>query len=326
MLFEATPLVDTWLLRCIDPRGLHSSSSSSDTLSAAHVRRLLEKAAAHRVLPTVLRNFPFPAGAAFGLLREQANDRRIEQLALTAVLNHQAARILNAAAGLPVAIVKGQVFAEAIYPNAALRPFTDIDLLVSPDAATKLEQALIELGFTKASGDTRRLEAKWVHRATGALLELHGNLVHSPRMRRAFSVKYDDIRDQPYARSTQLVVAVAHGAMHYFAWLRHIVDLCQAARALPGEEEARFDAVTRRTGIRVPAVIGLTLAFRLMAEERCLEIAKALSSSSEHWIVKLLTEGAALTATTNSWIVYNSWRRYIFRELMRYGALRQRGS
>jgi hypothetical protein len=114
--------------------------------------------------------------------------------------------------------------------------------------------------------------------------------------------------------------------MHHFAWLRHIVDVCQAARALQKDEEARFAQVTMRTGIRVPAVVGLTLAFRLMAEERCLEIAEGLSTSSEHWIVKLLTKGAAITATTDSWIVYNSWHRYIFRELMRYSALRQRGN
>ena len=143
MPFEATPLVDTWLLRCIDPAGLQASSSSGDALSAVQMRRLLEKAASHRVLPTVLQNLPFPAGEAFALLREQANLKRIEQLALSAMLNHHASRLLNATAGLPVAIVKGQVFAEAIYPNAALRPFTDIDLLAAPEVSAKLDPHLL---------------------------------------------------------------------------------------------------------------------------------------------------------------------------------------
>jgi hypothetical protein len=236
------------------------------------------------------------------------------------MLNHHAACILNAAAGLPVAIVKGQVFAEAIYPNAGLRPFTDIDLLLSPDAAAKLERALLELGFTKASSDAQRLEAKWVHGKTGALLELHGNLVHSSRMRRAFSLKYDDIGDQPYSRSTQLVVAIAHGAMHYFAWLRHIVDVCQAARSLRVVDEARFQRILKRSGLRVPALVGLTLAAQVMRDERCQEIAKALGSAREGLLIKLMRGGATLTATSESWIVYNSWRRFIFGELLRLSA------
>lgn len=312
--------VDSWLLRCIDPIGLQPSSSISQSLSASQAPQLLGKAAFHRVLPIVLQNFPFPAGEGFALLREQADEARIEQLALSAMLNNHAARILNAAAGLPMAIVKGQVFAEAIYPNAALRPFTDIDLLVSPNATAKLEQVLLGLGFTEAISDTRRLEAKWIHRKTGALLELHGNLIHSSRMRGVFSLKYDDIGDQPYARSTQLVVAVAHGAMHYFAWLRHIVDVCQAARTLRADDEARFQWILARTGLRVPALVALTLAAQVMRDERCQEIAKALGSTRESFLIKLMRGGSALTATSESWLVYNSWRRFVFRELLRLSA------
>ena len=97
---------------------------------------------------------------------------------------------------------------------------------------------------------------------------------------------------------------------------------CQARRRHASKR------LLERTGSRVPALVGLTLASQLMDDERCLEIAKALSSTRECWIVRLLRHGAALTATTNSWIIYNSWRRYLFRELMRYGALRtsDRGS
>jgi hypothetical protein len=145
-------------------------------------------------------------------------------------------------------------------------------------------------------------------------------------MRRAFSLAYADVGDRALAPSTQLAIAITHGAMHYFAWLRHVVDVCQAARAVTDEEEeARFEAITVRTGTRVPAMVGLALASQLFSDERCLEIAKFLSSRRETWTVRAMRAGAALTATSNSWIVYNTWRRYVFRELLRYGALKEQG-
>jgi len=318
-------MIGPLLLRCIDPLGPQIGPSPILSLSRTQVQRLLDKAAAHRVLPIVLQNLSFPAGDEFQVLRHRAEEDRIEQLALSAMLHHHAIRMIKAAAGLPIAIVKGHVFAETIYPRAALRPFTDIDLLIEADAVTALEAVLGAQGFTKATSDQQRLEAKWIHSPTGALLEVHSNLVHSPRMRRAFSLRHADVMDKPLAASTQLAVAVTHGAMHYFAWLRHVVDVCQAARTLPIEEEARFQGILERTGTRVPALIGLALAAQLLGDARCSELARSLTKARESWVVGLLRDGAALTATSDSWIVYNSWRRYIFRELMRYGALKDQG-
>jgi hypothetical protein len=51
----------------------------------------------------------------------------------------------------------------------------------------------------------------------------------------------------------------------------------QAARALTTvREESRFEALTARTSTRFAAIIGLTLAHRVMGEPRCLEIANVL--------------------------------------------------
>lgn len=120
-----------------------------------------------------------------------------------------------------------------------------------------------------------------------------------------------------------LAVAVTHGAMHFFAWLRHVVDVCQAARALPTEEEALFEALTLRTGTRFAAIVGLMLAYRVMGEQRCLDIAEGLLPVRHAHITKILSEGGDLTATSNSWLVYNTWRKVLFRELLTYGALAQ---
>jgi hypothetical protein len=153
------------------------------------------------------------------------------------------------------------------------------------------------------------------------LVEVHTNLVHDRRLRRAFSLTYQDLEGQDQTPAALLVVAATHGATHFFAWLRHVVDLCQAARALPIEEEGRLEALTSRTGTRFAAIVGLTLANRVMGEPRCLDIAQGLGSIRHTHIEKILVRGGDLTATSTNWLLYNTWRRVLFRELLRYGAL-----
>jgi hypothetical protein len=314
--------IASWLLHCIDPLGPRPNPPRLP-LSPWQAHRLLLKADAHHVLPTVLQNFPFLSqNPAFNEVRQEADSRRVAALALSTMLNYHAELILAAAESLPVAIVKGRTFARTIYPNAALRPFTDIDLLVRPDVISQLNSVLLAQSFTvREAFHPAKLETKWIHCRTGGLVEVHRNLVQHPRMRKAFSLSYDDLEGQDQTPAALLTVAITHGAMHYFAWLRHVVDVCQAARALTTlGEESRFEILTQRTGTRFAAIVSLRLAHRLMGEPRCLDIAKGLGSIRHSWIAKFLTRGADLTATSNSRLIYNTWRRYIVRELIRHGA------
>ena len=203
---------------------------------------------------------PFAENPCFETALEKANSYRIESLAHATMLNHYGERILASAHDLPVIMVKGAVFARTIYPKAALRPFTDIDLLVDPGAIPRLNTLLLDEGFGMVEDGAKdgSMQSKWTHRRTGALIEVHGNLVHMPRLRAAFSLAYDVLGGNAQTPAALLTVAVVHGATHYFAWLKHVVDLCQAARAVrTTAEEARFEALTARTRTRFPAILGL---------------------------------------------------------------------
>ena len=318
--------IGTWLRHCIDPLGPRTTGALRFTLSPRQARKLLRKAETHHVLSPVLRTLPLPAqDPAFDQIRQEADSTRIAALALSAMLNQHATRILDGTKGLPVTIVKGPTFARRIYPNAGLRPFTDLDLLVRPEASAQLDSVLSDQEFirVKTGLEPGRLETKWIHRTTGALVEVHTDLVHERRMRTAFSLTYQDLEGQDQSPAAMLAVAVTHGTTHFFAWLRHVVDICQAARALPPEEEARFEALTLRTGTRFAAIVGLTLAYRVVGEPRCLDIAQALGPIRHARIAQVLSQGADLTATSNSWLLYNTWRRFLFSELLRYGGLPQ---
>ena len=315
--------VASWLLHCADPLGSNLNPPHT-LLSAPQLQRLLLKADAHKVLPSVLRHYPFPSDdAKLEQLRQQANARRVEAAALSAMLKHHAGEIIEAAAGLPVALVKGPMFA-SLYPSG-LRPFGDVDLLVAPSALPQLASILKAHGFRreKAASDRTRLEHVWVHCKDNVLMvEVHTNLVHSARLRTVYSLTYDDLEGKADSPGTLLAIAVMHGAMHFFAWLRHIVDICQAARSLTTTvEESHFESLTDRTSTRLAAIVGLTLAYRLFAEERCLEIARVAGDPRDFRFARLLIEGAVASATMGGRIVYNTWRRFVFRELLRHSTL-----
>src|SRR5262249_47562815 len=140
--------------------------------------------------------------------------------------------LMAAAADLPVAIVKGPVFAGRIYPAPSFRPFTDIDLLVDPRAVAQLSELLDAEGFTIAEHDRSHRERKWLHRENDALMiEVQTDLVHAPSLSHALSLTYDDIAGIAGTPAAQLIIAVIHGSLGgHFDRLRHIVDICQAAR------------------------------------------------------------------------------------------------
>ena len=156
------------------------------------------------------------------------------------------------------------MFARTIYPSAGFRNFTDIDLLVAPEAEPQLARVLKEQGFELAEydRDPDRQEWKWLHRDNDALMiEVHTNLAHHPELRRAISITYEDLAGIAETPAALLTVALVHGALERYELLRQVVDVCQAARAVDTtEEERRFEALVRQTGARFAAIAGLDLA------------------------------------------------------------------
>jgi hypothetical protein len=315
--------VSAWLLHCADPLGSMLPPPRTQ-LSARQLPKLYLKANAHKVLPSVLRHYPIQDGdAKLEQIREEADTWRIEAAALSTMLKHHAGAIAEAANGLPVALVKGPAFS-SLYP-LGLRPFGDIDLLAAPSALPKLASILNGHRFSRVDEDPTKLEDAWIQRDNNLLMiEVHTNLVHSRRMRTAFSLTYDDLAGYFDRPAALLTVAVMHGATHFFAWLRHVVDVCQATRAVvTTDEESLFEMLTECTGTRMAAIVGLNLAYRVFGEKRCLEIAQALGAPHDYRFAPTLIEGAVLTAPMDNWLLYNSWRRFVFGEMLLKGTRRE---
>jgi hypothetical protein len=309
--------VAAWLLHCADPLGPKFDPPQKQ-LSARQVRKLFVKANAHKVLPSVLRHYPV-CQLKLDEIRQEADLWRVEAAALSTMLKFHASAVAEAANQLPIALVKGPAFA-VLYPPG-FRPYGDIDFLVAPSARSDLASILTAQGFHRTEYNPIHLEEVWIHRENHVLkIEVHTNIVHHPRMRAAFSLTHEHLEGIFERPAALLSVAIMHGAMHYFAWLRHVLDIRQAARLVSTPaEEALFERLTHRTGTRMAAVIGLILADRLFSDERSRTIAGSLGSARDYRFARTLIEGAVLTATMEGRVVYNGWRRFVLRELLLYG-------
>ena len=313
--------VGAWLVHCADPLG-RPNAPPGRVLSSSQARELVRQAEMHGVLPAVLRNYPpFHDDAAFADVKADALARQRPLLAYSLMLRAQLEALLPALTGQPVVVVKGPVFARSIYPAPHLRTFTDVDLLVAPEAVKEVGQVLDAHGFSLVgcSGDAHRQEWKWVCRHHEALaIEVHTNLAHHPELRAAISLTYRDLAGVAETPAGLLTVAVVHGALDCFERLRHVVDICQAARSLVTVDQERLlQVLVERTGARLAAITGLELAFGLFAEPRCRELARALGPVRYGAAARLLLRRSVFVSAMTSVRALHSWRRQAFRLLLK---------
>jgi hypothetical protein len=317
--------IHLWLVHCADPVGPHGAPPPA-VLSPQELQQLVREADAHAVIPALIRNWPeFAEGPDYGAARDEALARRRVLFTLAMMLRRHSDALLDGMRGLPAAIVKGRTFARTIYPDAALRSFTDVDLLVDPSAVRQVSAVLAAQGFKVAEHDPERMEAKWVHTANPSLLvEVHTNMVHHPGLRESISLTFDDVCGNMECPAVLLAIAAVHGALHQFERLQQVVDICQAARALKtAEEEQRFERLVKRIGGRLAAIAGLQLAHRLFCEPRCSEIAGHLGSERYAGLSRLLISPEVVLSTKSGERSLYSWRRKIFRDLLKRGGTPQ---
>jgi len=144
--------------------------------------------AQHCVSPWVLRSIS-QSDVGSLIPEESLHDMRrrtrafvLETLSLSQVL--QEALLALGGKGVPVIVLKGPAIAERYYPDPALRPYRDIDLLVPMEAHREVFDVCSALGYAvaedhggvsaAANGTCESpLETRFAHRETGRRLEIH---------------------------------------------------------------------------------------------------------------------------------------------------------
>ena len=230
---------------------------------------ILARCALHGVLPAAVRNMNrmVKAGDVGRLLETKAP--RSSKECLQDILSDATERLVPMvgrsellrtveseldgtlrAHGIEPIVLKGTSFADGLYPDPSLRPFTDIDILVPRAAMPDVRRTMASSGLIPTSDISRRhaggyAEERWTHPVLeGTLIELHWDLVSSPTVRKVVSLTYEDLlpligSDGRLSASALLLVAAIHGtAGHGFELLQHVVDVAQAARGAAGAIDA----------------------------------------------------------------------------------------
>ena len=319
------PRLEPWLPALSDPAG--PGEAPPRLPRDADWPLLFAEADRHGVLPAVVRNCLCRAdlarGAEAALIEVQ--EPLIRRTAFALVLRGQLARIARrfAEGGVPFIVLKGPQFADRLYPDPALRPFTDLDLLLPKDALASARRCLQDIGY-RACRDPggkypgRYGEESWrLPDQPGGTVELHWNMVNSPPLRRRLSVEYEDLAPadgETVTPSALLLMAVVHAAAsNRFDRLHLLCDIVQAARDAAGPLDADWLRETAaRTGSAFALATGLRLAGEAFREPRCAALAERLGLRKRRGIA-LLTVRSVLRSGT----VSGRLRRQFYRELLK---------
>jgi hypothetical protein len=290
---------------------------------------LLSQADRHGTLPAVLRRMR-PVLDTEPLIAIRGRYAALFQagVAFSMMLQSERRRILAKfqAEGVRAIPIKGQDFADHLYPDPVLRLTSDIDVIVPIQSLDAAETVAASLGFQRGPVHEKdAMERQWFHGVhKNLMLEIQSNLVHAVSLQPVMSLGFAELcpdGDPASAdrASARLAIAGVHAASsHHFERLRLVVDVLQGARGLRGaSEEQALEALVRRSGTRLAIVMALELAGRMFDEPRCQAIADGLRPVRFGTVAGWLIDANVVMAMETQQRALQSWRRSLFREFLK---------
>jgi hypothetical protein len=187
-------------------------------------------------------------------------------------------------AGIDAIVLKGFALSETIYPDAAARPMTDLDLLVHQGDMDRAAACLRRLGYLPApthaaihdhESDSELQFAPVEH--AGVMLDLHWGFVNAEWFRGATRIRLDDVwqRAVPLAAGPlaarqlspvdTLIYLCLHLAVHHdFDGMHLFVDLDRFLHYGPALDWAACVSLCRDYRLRTVVYLALDYARRLL--------------------------------------------------------------
>jgi len=151
---------------------------------------LLETAEAEGLAPALGFAWKSDPAARMPLgVRERLRRDLADGTARHLILSGELARLLKSfeREHIPVIVLKGPVLAETLYVHPALRPYSDLDLLIRREALPGVDDLLQRLGYRRvADAHSFRFDVAYDHAtlyaaASGVHVDLHWSLLSEPR-------------------------------------------------------------------------------------------------------------------------------------------------
>jgi len=139
-----------WTIACV--RSLNGQDAPAPPVSPLNWNLLLTSAEAEGLAPALGFAFKAKVPEAMPLgVRERLSQHLADNMARQLIFSRELAGLLRrfGAAGVPVIPLKGPVLAETLYPDPALRPFSDLDLLIRPETVLPVDRLLQDLGYRR---------------------------------------------------------------------------------------------------------------------------------------------------------------------------------
>ena len=264
--------------------------------------RLIQMAGSHGVRPLLYRSLSFCSPdavpkAVLDRLRESFRSNAQRSLFLTAELH----KLLDlfAVHGINVIPFKGPILAASVYKDLSLRPFGDLDVLVSRDDILKAGGLLASLGYQPTTGKGVALEQDpedvayvgpkfyvFVHRDHGARVDLQWRVTQRYF---SFSLEENHARGRlvrvmvagrsvlTFAPMDLLLILCAHGAKHQWQRMKWICDVAELVRTEKEKIDwGKLQQEASRQGMRRMLSLGLILARNLLGAELPVEVAKVV--------------------------------------------------
>ena len=152
--------------------------------------RRLEAAEAESLAPALAFVWKSaPPGRMPPAVRERLQRHLVEGTARHLALSGELGRLLKSFEREPVTVIplKGPVLAETLYPHPALRPCSDLDLLIRREDLERVDALLQRLGYRRvADAHSFRFDVAYDHAtvyetASGVRVDLHWALLSEPR-------------------------------------------------------------------------------------------------------------------------------------------------
>lgn len=191
------------------------------------------------LVSSIVRGVPIPADISLdlGLLQRhlvaplayRAGRPELRPLYVTAAMHAERramllAEVVRALAGIPALRLKGIAYIESIYGDGALRPMTDIDLLVPARRFGEAVERLHALGYRDDGKRNQRSSANHAvtFRRRESAVDLHRSMMQSGRLRRPLEQVWEAATRLPDgtflpAPEHQYLFHLAHMARHEFS-------------------------------------------------------------------------------------------------------------
>jgi len=328
----------TWLLCLSDPDGFHTPLPEHP-LKMNTLERLMHLAQQHTVLPAVITNtqnivikhgiasLTSGCPAEFQSILQEAEREWRRRIAFCLVLRRQGEEILQALArqSIPAIPLKGPDFADRLYPTPSLRIFTDIDLLIPRDKIPATNSIMKMMGYRPKIAKRKHSDiygqTAWRRDSKSeGTVEIHWNLVNSPAVRRAVSVRFEDIQlgrsipQRPTAAALLLIAAVHAASSHAFDRLLLLYDIRQICRGAAGPVDLDYlSDIIHKTGSAMCVASALHLSDRMFEEEICRQITRQLALPVHQMKNRVISPTLVLRKQKG----IDDWRRKLYRETLK---------